>query len=43
MNSAETLGLVVLRYPEIEKRAAEDTPPAWTGELGAPPEACRDS
>ena len=39
MNSAETLGLVVLRYPEIEKRAAEHTPPAWTGELGAPPEA----
>ena len=39
MNSAETLGLVVLRYPEIEKRAAEHTPSAWTDQLGAPPEA----
>ena len=36
MNSAETLGLVALRYPEIEKRAADLTPPAWTGPLGAP-------
>ena len=39
MNSAETLGLVVLRYPEIERRAAEYTPSAWTDQLGAPPEA----
>ena len=38
MNSAETLGLVALRYPEIEKRAADLTPAAWTGPLGAPPE-----
>ena len=38
MNSAETLGLVALRYPEIEKRAADLTPAAWTGPLGAPPD-----
>lgn len=36
MNSAETLGLVALRYPDIEKRAADLTPAAWTGPLGAP-------
>ena len=36
MNSAETLGLVALRYPDIEKQAADLTPPAWTGPLGAP-------
>ena len=38
MNSAETLGLVALRYPNIEKRAADLTPAAWTGPLGAPPD-----
>ena len=38
MNSAETLGLVALRYPDIEKRAADLTPAAWTGPLGAPPD-----
>ena len=38
MNSAETLGLVVLRYPRIEQRAAESRPAAWTGPLGAPPD-----
>lgn len=38
MNSAETLGLVALRYPGIEKRAVELTPPGWTGPLGAPPD-----
>lgn len=38
MNSAETLGLVALRYPVIEKQAADLTPLAWTGPLGAPPE-----
>ena len=38
MNSAETLGLVALRYPSIEKRATDLTPAAWTGPLGAPPD-----
>ena len=38
MNSAETLGLVALRYPSIEKRATDLTPAAWTGLLGAPPD-----
>ena len=38
MNSAETLGLVALRYPDIEKGAADLTPAAWTGPLGAPPD-----
>ena len=38
MNSAETLGLVALRYPQIEKRAADRKPAAWTGPLGAPPD-----
>ena len=38
MNSAETLGLVALRYPDIEKRVADLTPAAWTSPLGAPPD-----
>ncbi len=38
MNSAETLGLVVLRYPTIEQRAADLMPTAWTGALAAPPD-----